>query len=61
MYKCTTFLFADDIKILPIQNQNDECELQEDIDALLSLCKKWKISLHPEKCVHSKNDIVKIT
>ena len=51
MYKCTTYHFADDTKILkPIQNPNDECELQEDIDALLSCCKKWKMFLHPEKC-----------
>ena len=51
MYKCTTYLFADDTKILkPIHNPNNECELQEDIDTLLSWCKKWKMSLHPEKC-----------
>ena len=51
MYKCTTYLFANDTKILkPIHNPNDECELQEDIDALLSWCKKWKMSLYPEKC-----------
>ena len=51
MYKCTTYFFAHDTKILkPIQNPNDECELQEDIDALLCWCKRWKMSLHPEKC-----------
>ena len=48
----STYLFADDTKLLKsIKHHNESDELQEDIDSLLSWCSDWNMSLHPGNCV----------
>ena len=47
------YLFADDSKLLQsITSQESTSDLQSDIDAVITWCKKWKLSLNPHKCSH---------
>ena len=45
------YLFADDAKLLQVINSpEDQTELQEDLSAISSWCKKWNLTLNSNKC-----------
>ena len=47
----STRLFADDCTLCRrIRNQHDSAILQDDLNKLASLEKKWGIAFHPDKC-----------
>jgi len=47
----TSYLFADDTKVLrKIYSEDDAKQLQDDIDSLDTWSKKWLLRFHPDKC-----------
>ena len=50
---CSVSLYADDAKMYaPVTNSDDVKRVQEDIDALLMWCQKWRLSMSREKCFY---------
>ena len=63
---CTMSLYADDAKLFaPVSSNEDINNIQNDLDALIKWCDKWRLRVNSEKCfflqynpINTKNPIL---